>query len=223
MKRAVQAGLLDQEVVHEQLAADVDVDHRRRRDQIGRTLRRGVPGMAPRRPRRRQRDAVVERFARCRLRGAGLGPEQRSGSRVEKIAAGDHRSSRGFESIRAMADRGQARSNAAGKIRDDDQQDRPSTATYRQSRTHIRRDGELSRQRQRAGDGADEHAATRTAQPRERATSSRARCERSARHARMRRRTAAASRHSRLSDAGQRGTARVYWRQSRLRFVYGLK
>ena len=65
MKPAVQGGGLDQEIVHEQLAADIHGNHRRRLREVrhGHWLARShLLGRARRRPRAGKHDAVVERF-----------------------------------------------------------------------------------------------------------------------------------------------------------------
>ena len=61
VKRAFQVGALDEEIIHEQLPADVDGDHLRRTLQIRHRHRLGGVGIEPpRRPLQREFDAVVE-------------------------------------------------------------------------------------------------------------------------------------------------------------------
>ena len=67
MKRPRQRRLIDQEIVDEQLPADIDRNHRRRIGEIRGRDRMRVGVLEARRPRRAEDDAVVERGAARRL------------------------------------------------------------------------------------------------------------------------------------------------------------
>ncbi len=88
MKRTMQAGFRDQKIVDEQLPADVDADHWRRRKQIRRRLGLADPFATPRRPRRWQHDPVVQDLAaRRQLRADGREPCGAGSRGREKLPA----------------------------------------------------------------------------------------------------------------------------------------
>ncbi len=80
--------VFDQEIVDEQLPADVDVDHRRRIEQVIRAGERIGELCPPWRPRRRQDDAVVERFARGD-RGLQRGRRKREAGGLDEVSSRD--------------------------------------------------------------------------------------------------------------------------------------
>jgi hypothetical protein len=81
--RAGQRGLLDEEVIDEELPADVDGDDAGRRGEVRRFDRLAGHVGEARRPRRRQADAVVEQLA---LRG-GVGVADRQAGDAEQAQA----------------------------------------------------------------------------------------------------------------------------------------
>lgn len=72
VERPRQRGLLDQEVIDEQLATHVDIDDCRRRGQVrnAHRLARELPAVWG--PSLRQDDPVVEQFTSCTLRYGGM-------------------------------------------------------------------------------------------------------------------------------------------------------
>jgi hypothetical protein len=86
MKGAIERGLLDQEVVHEQLATNVDGDDRRRRCEVWRLFDVARWRYANRRPRCWQHHAVVKRLRIPRLRERAAGQRQRDRRREERAS-----------------------------------------------------------------------------------------------------------------------------------------
>jgi hypothetical protein len=86
---ALERGLLDEKVVHEQLTAKIDRDDIGTVDQVRRHDRRRLELAPSRRPRRRQPDAVVERVRRRRVRAARRerGRQRRSADRLQECAS----------------------------------------------------------------------------------------------------------------------------------------
>ena len=88
MELAMQPRFFDQEVVHEKLAADVDVDYGRRGRQVRRPLRDRRDAAPQRRPRTRQHDAVVKRLLRRGLRASAHRQGNTGERRCEKRSPG---------------------------------------------------------------------------------------------------------------------------------------